>query len=113
MAGNKFMPELHLRKPGFNYNACGPFTKHRERIQKFRETGDLDHIYKSKLEKTCFAHDAGYSDSKYLAKRTISDKVVKVRSNEIAINPEYDGCQRGLASLIYELTRKQDRTKCK
>ena len=41
LAGDKLMPKLHLRYPEFTYNACGPFTKHRERIQKFRETGDL------------------------------------------------------------------------
>ena len=43
------MPELHLRKPGFIYNACGPFTKHREGIQKFRETGNLKHLYRNEL----------------------------------------------------------------
>ena len=40
MTGDKFMPELHLKQPGFTYSACGPFTKH-ERIQKFRETRNL------------------------------------------------------------------------
>ena len=37
LAGDKFMPEMHLRQPGFTYSACGPFTKNKERIQKFRE----------------------------------------------------------------------------
>ena len=41
---DKFMPELHLKQPGFTYSACGPFTKHHERIQKFKETGSLKHI---------------------------------------------------------------------
>ena len=62
LAGDKFMPEFHLRKPGFTYSACGPFTKHRERIQKFRETGNLKHIYKNERDKSCFAHDFVYSD---------------------------------------------------
>ena len=44
---NKFMSELHLRQPGFTYSACGPFTKHRERIQRFRETGKLKHLYRT------------------------------------------------------------------
>ena len=35
LAGNKFMPEMHLRQPGFTYSACGPFTKNKERIKKF------------------------------------------------------------------------------
>ena len=73
LTGDKFMPELHLKQPGFTYKACGPFTKHRERIQKFRETGNLKHLYRNKLEKACFALDATYSDSKDLAKRTVSD----------------------------------------
>ena len=42
LAGNKFMPELHLKQPGIIYNSCEALTKHRERIQKFRETGNLE-----------------------------------------------------------------------
>ena len=38
LTGDKFISELHLKQPGFSYSACGPFTKHREKIQKFRET---------------------------------------------------------------------------
>ena len=68
---DKFMPELHLKQPGFTYSASGPFTKHRERIIKFRETANLKHLYRNELDKTCIAHDAAYSDSNYLAKRTI------------------------------------------
>ena len=65
------MPELHLRQPGFTYSAYG----HRERIQKFRKTDNLLHIYKDKLDKACFAHDAAHANSKYLAKKTVSDKI--------------------------------------
>ena len=77
LPGDKFMPELHLKQPGFTYSACGPFTKHRERIQKFRETGNLKHLYRNELDKACFAHDAANFDSKDLAKRTISHKTFK------------------------------------
>ena len=94
------MTELHLKQPGL-YSACGPFSKHLERIQKFRETGNLKHLYKNELDKACFGHDATYSDSKHLAKRTISDKVMKDRDSEIARNRSYDGCQRALASMVY------------
>ena len=45
------MPEMHLRQPQFTYSVCGPFTKHRERIQKFKETGDTIYIYKNELDK--------------------------------------------------------------
>ena len=71
LTGDKFMPDLHLKEPGFTYSPCGPFTKHRERTQKLRETGNLKHLYRNELGKACFAHHAAYSDSKDLAKRTI------------------------------------------
>ena len=67
------MPEMHLRQPQFTYSACGPFTKHKQRIQKFKETGDTNYINKNELDKTCFAHDAAYSDSKDLLKRSAAD----------------------------------------
>ena len=64
LAGDKFMPEIHLRQHQFTYSAYGPFTKHKQRIQKFKETGDTNYIYKNELDKACFAHDAAYSYSK-------------------------------------------------
>ena len=78
LARDKFIPKLHLRQPGFTYRTCGLVTKHRESIQKFRETSDLKHIYQNELEKTSF--DAAYFDSKALAKKTISDKILKARA---------------------------------
>ena len=66
---DKFMPEMHLRQSQFTYTVCGPFTaEHKQRIQKFKETGDTNYIYKNELDKACFAHDAAYSDSKDLTK---------------------------------------------
>ena len=72
--GDKFMPELHLKQPEFTYSARRPFTKYCQRIQKFKETRNLKHSYRKKLDKARFAHDAAYSDSKDLAERAISDK---------------------------------------
>ena len=57
MTGDKFMPELHLKLPGFAHSACGAFTNDRERIQKFRETINLKHLYRNELDETYFAHD--------------------------------------------------------
>ena len=71
MTGDKFMSELHLKQLGFTYSTCGPFTKHGERIKKFRETGNLKHWYRNELERACFAPNAAYSDSKDLAQRAI------------------------------------------
>ena len=76
LAGNKFMPDMHLKQPGFTYSAYGLFTKNKERIQKFKETGDTNYIYKNELNKACFQHDMAYGDLKDLAKRTASGKVL-------------------------------------
>ena len=55
LEGDKFMPKMHLRQPEFTYIACGPFTKkkNKERIQKFKETGDSRCIYQNELDKAC------------------------------------------------------------
>ena len=95
------MPEMHLRQPRFTCSACGPFTKHKQRIQKFKETGDTKYIYKNKLGKACFAHDAAYSDSKNLTNATAADKLLKDKAFNIAKDLKYDGHQRGLASMVY------------
>ena len=80
LAVEKFVPELRLKQPRFTYSGCGAFTKDRERIQKFRETGNLKHLRRNELDKALFAHDAAYSHNKDLAKRTISNKILKDRS---------------------------------
>ena len=66
---------MHLKQPWFNYSACGPYTKKKERIQKFKETGDTNYIFKKELDKACFQHDMAYEGIKDLAKRTAFDKV--------------------------------------
>ena len=80
MTGDKYMPELHLKQPGFIYTTCGPFTKYCKRIQQFRETGYLKNLYRNDIDKARFPHDAAYFDSKDLAKKTISDKILKYRA---------------------------------
>ena len=90
LAGDKFMPKLHLIQSGFTYSVCGTFTEHGEMIKKIRETSSLKHLYRNELDKACFFHDAAYSDSNNLAKRTISDKVSKYRACKIGKNPKYD-----------------------
>ena len=107
LTGDKFMPEMHLRQPGFTYSACGPFTKHKERIKKIEETGDTRYIYRNDLDKACFQHDSAYADSKDLVDRTQSDKVLRDKAYNIASNPDYDGYQRGLASIVYEFFDKK------
>ena len=107
LVGDKFMPEMHLKQPGFTYSACGPFTKNKERIQKFKETRDTSYIYKNELDEACFQHDMAYGDFKDLKRRTFSDKVLRYKAFNIAKNPKYDGYQRGLASMVYNFFDKK------
>ena len=96
------MPQMHLDQPGFTYSACGPFTKNKERIQKFKETGNTNYIYKNELYKACFQHDMAYGDFKDLAGRTASDKILRDKVFNIPKNPKYDGYLRGLVSMDYK-----------
>ena len=50
LAGDRFVSEMLLKQPGFTYSACGPFTKNKERIQKFKETGDTSYVHKTKYD---------------------------------------------------------------
>ena len=109
LAGDKFMPEMHLRQPQFVYNACGPFTRHKERITKFKQTGDTRYTYRNELDKACFQHDSAYAyaNHKDLINRTKSDKVLRNKAYDIVSNPKYDGYQRGLASMVYKFFDKK------
>ena len=107
LEGDKFMPEMHLRQPQFVYSARGPFTRHKERIKKFKQTGDTRYIYRNELDKACFQHDSAYANHKDLINRTKSDKVLRDKADNIASNPEYDGYQRGLASMVYNFFDKR------
>ena len=78
---------MHLKQPGFTYSACRPFTKDKQRIPKFRETGDTNYIYKNKLDKACFQHDMTFGDFKDLARRKASDKVLRDKAFNIAKSP--------------------------
>ena len=107
LAGDKFMPEMHLKQPGFTYSACGPFTKNKERIQKFKETGDTKYIYRNELDRACFKYGMAYGDFKDLERRTSSDKVLRNKAFNIAKNPKCDGYQRGIASMVYKCFGKK------
>ena len=96
LAGDKFIPEMHLKQRGSTYSACGPFTK------KSMQTGNTDFIYINDLDKACLQHDTAYGKSKDLTKRIQSGKGLKNKSFNIASNPEYDEHQRGLALMVYK-----------
>ena len=97
LAGDKFMSEMHLRQPQFTYSTCGPFAKHKQRIEKFKEIGDANYIYKNELHKACFAHDAAYSNSKDLTKRTVAGKILRNKAFNIAKDSKYDEYMTSLA----------------
>ena len=107
LASDKFMPELHLKQPGFTYSGCGPFTRSKERIEKFMQTGNTDFIYRNKLDKACFQHDAPYDKSKYLTKRSQADKFLRDKAFKIKSYPKHGGYQRGLASMVYKFFDKK------
>ena len=102
LVADKFMPETHLRQPRFVYSACGPFTRHKERIKEFKRTGNINLLYRNALEKACFKHDATYAKYKDVENRLIADDNLQNSAYDIASNPEYDGYQRGLASMVYK-----------
>ena len=77
LAGGKYMPEMHLRQPGFTYSACETFTK--------------KYIYKNELHKACFQHDMVYGDFNDLTSRTASDKILRDKAFNIVKNPKHNG----------------------
>ena len=86
------MPEIHFKQPGFTYSACRPLKKqNKERIQKFKQAGDTNYIYKNELDKPSFQHYIGYWDFKDLARRTASDKILRDKEFNIAKSPKNDG----------------------
>ena len=102
MIDQKCPGQIGLRQLEYIYSTCGQFTKNKERIQKFKETGDSRHFYQNELDKACFQHDMANGDFKDSTRRTASDKTFNIDKN-----PKYDGCQRSLASMVYKfLIRK-------
>ena len=77
LEGGTFMSEIQLRQPGLTQSACGPFTKSKERIQNFKETGYSQYIYQNKLDKAYFQHDVAYEDFKDSTRRKVSDKILR------------------------------------
>ena len=91
LVSDRFILEMHLKQSGFTYSACGPFTKSKERIKKFMQTGNTDFVHKNELDKTCFQHDIAYDKTKNLIKRTWSDNVLRDKTFKIVSHPKYDG----------------------
>ena len=108
VAGDKVMPEMHLKQPRFTYSVCGPSQKTKNELRNLCNQEmqilftKMSLIKLIKLDQTCFQHDMAYGNSKDIAKRTQSDKALRDKASKIASDPEYDGYQRGLASVVYK-----------
>ena len=101
LAGDTFMTETHLRQTRITYSAGRPFTKNKERIQIFKEAGDLKYIYQNKLDKACFQHILTYGGFKDLLRRTTSDKVIRDEVLNIDKKTKYGRChERWLAAMV-------------
>ena len=101
------MLKLHLKQLGFTCSACAPFTRNKERIENFMQTGNTDFTYKNELDKACFQHDVAYGKSKDLTKKTQSDKVLRDEAFKITSDLECDGYQRRLSSMVYKIFDKK------
>ena len=111
LIGDKFMPEMHLWDPKVKkYSACGPFTRHQQRINDFMKDGRLSHIAKNRLNVAFFQHDSAYAKCKDRLNRKKTDVVLKNKALKIALDPKVNGYQRGLASMVYKFFN--ERTKC-
>ena len=104
---DKFLPEMHLKQPGFTYSAYCPLTKNKDRIEKVMQTENTNFIYKNELDKACFQHDMAYGKQKDLVKRIQSDKVLRNKAFKIENYPKYDGYQRRLASMVRKIFDKK------
>ena len=101
LAEDKFMPEMHFRQPGFTFSACGPFTKNKERIQTFKETGDSRYISQNELDKIS-------GNFRYLTRRRASDKILCDKAFNIAKNLKYYGYQHAFALMVYKVFGKRN-----
>ena len=107
LAGDKFIPEMYLRQPRFTHSTCWIFTKKKERIRKFKETGDSRYIYQNELDKACFQHDMAYGNFKDLTRRTASDKKLHHKAFNSPKNPKHNGYQHWVASMVYNFFNKK------
>ena len=102
------MAELYLGDPEVKkYSACGPFTRHKRRIDQFMKDGKLSHIAKNKLDAACFQHDSAYNKYKNSVNRKQSDIVVRNKALKIATDPRVNGYQRSLAAMVYKFINER------
>ena len=104
LAADKLITGMHLRESQFACSTFGLFTKNKERIQEFKETGDSRYIYGNELDKPCREYDIAFGGFKDLSRRTAADKD---KAFNMAKDPKYDGYQRGFTSMSYKFFDKK------
>ena len=112
LIGDKFMPEVHLWDPRVKkYSACGPFSRHQQRIDQYLKDGKIKNIAKNKLDVACFQHDSAYAISLYEYKDSLnrrqSDIVLKNKALKVAVDPKVDEYQKSLAAIVYKFFNKR------
>ena len=107
LAGDKFMSKMHLRQPGFTYNACGPITKTKKKYKTFKKARDSRHIYQNEFDKGCFQHNTVSGDFIDLPRRTASYQLLLDEAFNIAKNLKYDGYKKGPALTVYKCFNKR------
>ena len=103
LTGEALMSELHLSQQAIAYSSCGPLAKHLERIQKFKNTGDLYSVFKNQLDKVIFVYNAAYADTKDSDKIVVLDKILKNRAYEITSNLHYERYRRRFDMIVYQI----------
>ena len=104
------MSELHFLDPKVKlYSACGPFTRHQQRIEQFMKDGRLSHIAKNRLDAACFQHDSAYNKYKDPVNRRQSDIVLKNKALKISVDPKVNRYQRSLAAMVYTFFNERTR----
>ena len=106
LAGDKLMPQMHLRQPRLTCSAFGSFTKTKAQIQKFKETEDSQYIYQDELDKVCFQHGLAHGDFKEIPSTTAADKhymkkhLILLEIQVMMVMMDI----RALASMIYKFS---------
>ena len=107
LAGDKSMPEMHLKQPRFTYSSCEPFNKNKEEIKKSKETKDSRYIYQNEVDIADLEHDMAYGNFKDLNRRTAANKLLLNKAFNIAKSPKCDSFQHVLDSMVYKFLIKK------
>ena len=99
LPGDTFTPEMHLKQAGFTYSTCGPCTKNKERIQKFKEPRESRYNYRNELDKTCFWHNMASEEFEDLLRTRASDKVLPDKAFNIQNMDDIKEALHGLRGL--------------